>query len=111
MPFKSGLYLLYQKSRRNAKCKCGLGFAKAIVGVNPARGRAGISQNLGIYFLKFGGVKFCPQEGFGEECGLLNTNTIHCLGLVTYFYFGGYLEFRVAPSASASGISARATRA
>jgi hypothetical protein len=36
---------------------------------------------------------------------------IHCLGQVTYFYFGDYLEFRGAPSASASGISAMATRA
>ncbi len=39
-------------------------------------------------------------------------NSKHCLGqIIPYLYFSDYAKLRVAPSALASGISARATSA
>ena len=93
-----------------------------------------ISQNLGIYFLRFGGVKFCPQEGerrsfarperdgarqdwkifllkntfgLGRNAGNSKLNT-SCLRSSYHF---ASISKGVPSSASASGISARATSA
>jgi len=61
------------------------------------------------------GFPFSSTLVFGEISDLARRNSkskfkMHCLGLVTYLSYHVYLELKIAPSASASGISAMATR-